>query len=100
MVVGSREWTLSSPELVQESKDVLRIGSQSGLKFGYRDVSDLLLLSSLFFIRLEYLIERLFKGLSLVRRYYRAMPCNVTLLSPAMVKERFFSWSGGRCVKT
>jgi hypothetical protein len=90
VVVCSREWTRSSPELVQECKDVLRIGSKSGVKFGNRDVSDLLLLSSLFFICLEYLVERLFKGLSLVE-YYRAMPCNVTLLSPAMVKERFFS---------
>jgi hypothetical protein len=71
VVVGSREWPLGRPELVQESKDVPRIGSESGIEFGNRDVSHLLLLPSLFLIRLEYFIERLFQGLSSVRHHYR-----------------------------
>ena len=51
---------------------------------------------------LSYLVERLIKGLPLVNRYYLAMQeffkSDVTLLSPAMVKARFFNCSGGRCV--
>jgi hypothetical protein len=86
-----------------ESK-ILRIGEHSGLKFGNRDVSHLQLLPGLFFIHLEYLIERLIKGLPLVSYYYRAMQdfpkSDVTLSSSAMVKAQSFNCSGGRCVKT
>ena len=77
---------------MQQSENVPRIGSESGIEFGNRDVSHLLLLPSLFFIRLEYLIERLFKGFSSVRQPdITTEPCDVTLLSPAIVKDRFFS---------
>ena len=40
------------------------LAGESGIEIGNRDVSHLLLLPSLFFVRLEYFIERLFKGFS------------------------------------
>jgi hypothetical protein len=61
VVVSLREWSHSRPELVQESSEVLWIGSQLGLKFGNGDVSDLQLLSGLFFICLKYFVERLLR---------------------------------------
>jgi hypothetical protein len=45
----------------------------------------LLLLPGLFFVRLEYFVERLFSQ-TVLQNYVR-----FTLLSPAMVKEQFFS---------
>jgi hypothetical protein len=60
VVVSSLEWSRSRPELVQDTREVLRIGSYLGIELGNGDVSDLHLLSSLFFIRLEYLVERLY----------------------------------------
>ena len=60
MVVSSLEWPRGRPELVQESKDVLRIGSKSDIEFGNGNVSDLRLLPCLFLVRLEYFVERLF----------------------------------------
>ena len=61
MVVSSLEWPRGRPILVQESRDVLRIGSKSGIEFGDGNVSDLQLLPGLFLIRLEYFVEGLFK---------------------------------------
>ena len=81
MVVSSLEWPRGRPILVQESRDVLRIGSKSGIEFGDGNVSDLQLLPGLFLIRLEYFVEGLFKGLSLVRKYYRAMICYLVVPS-------------------
>ena len=66
MVISSLEWTCSRPVLLQESRKVLRIGSQSCIKFGNGDVSDLQFLASPFFIRLKYFVERLHKRLPLV----------------------------------
>ena len=57
VVVSSLEWSHGRPELVQVTREVPRIGSQSCIEFGNRDVSHLQLLSSLFLIRLEYFIE-------------------------------------------
>jgi hypothetical protein len=62
VVVSSLEWHRICPDLVQDSRQILRIGSYSGPIFGNGDVSHLQLLPSLFFICLEYLVERLFKG--------------------------------------
>ena len=59
VVVSSLEWTRSRPEFVQVSGKVFRVCSQSCLKFGNGDVSNLHFLPGLFFIRLEYFIERL-----------------------------------------
>ena len=59
MVVRSREWSIRCQELVQEGRKVLRIGSYSCIKFRYGNVRDLQLLPSLFFICLEYFVERL-----------------------------------------
>ena len=62
----SLEWARGRRKLVQESKDALRIGNKSGIKFGNRDVTDLRLLPSLPLIRLEYFVKRLFKRLKFV----------------------------------
>ena len=72
MILSSLEWTLSRPELVQEGRKVLRICSQCCIKFGNGDVSDLQFLPGLFFIRLEYFVERLVKGLPLAEHYCRS----------------------------
>lgn len=63
VVVSSLEWSLNRVEPVQVSNQVLRIGSESGIKFRNGDVSDLQLLPGLFFVRLEYFIERLNRGI-------------------------------------
>ena len=104
MIISSLERPRSRPVLEQENREVFRIGSYFGIEFGHRDVSDFDLLPSLFLIRLEYFVERLIKGSSLVRHHYRDVEefpvLDVTLLSPVMLKARFFSCSGGRCVNT
>ena len=71
MIISSLERPRSRPVLEQENREVLRIGSYFGIEFGHRDVSDFDLLPSLFLIRLEYFVERLIKGSSLVRYHYR-----------------------------
>ena len=53
VVVGSREWSRGRPSLVQETREVSRIGGQSSFEFGNRDVSNVQLLPSLLFVRLE-----------------------------------------------
>jgi hypothetical protein len=63
VVVSSLEWHRICPDLVQDSRQIFRIGGYSGFIFGNGDVRHLQLLPSLFVICLEYLIERLFKGL-------------------------------------
>ena len=98
MVVSSHEWSIRCQELVQEGRIVFRIGSYSCIKFRYGNVRDLERLPSLFFICLEYFVERL--DLSVVRLLHNhSAKLDVTLFSAAMVKERFFSCSDGRCVK-
>jgi len=86
---------------MQDNGEVLWIGSYLGIKFGNRDVSHLCLLASLFFICLEYFVERLFQD---AVGYALSTTCDLqvarTLLSPAMVRVLFFSCSGGMCVKT
>ena len=57
MVVSSREWSAGRQELVQEGRDVLRIGCYSCIKFRYGNVRDLQLLPGLFFVCLEYFVE-------------------------------------------
>ena len=47
MIISSLEWARGRRKLVQESKDVLRIGNRSSVKFGTRDVSDLRFLPGL-----------------------------------------------------
>jgi hypothetical protein len=61
MIVGLRIRSRGGPKLVQESTQVLGIGGQLRVEFGNRNVSDLQLLPTLFFVRFEYLIERLFQ---------------------------------------
>ena len=56
-VVVPWEWSCSSPELVQDIWEILRVSCYSRIKFGNGDVSDLQLLPSLCFIRLEYFVE-------------------------------------------
>ena len=73
VVVSSLEWHRICPDLVQDSRQILRIGSYSGFILGNGDVGHLQLLPSLFFIRLEYFVDRLFKGLSSVRQYCQTM---------------------------
>jgi hypothetical protein len=76
VVVSSLEWSRSRPELLQVRNYVRRIGSKPRIKFGNGDVSDLQLLPRLFFVRLEYFVERLIKKncRSLVRHHlYRAI---------------------------
>jgi hypothetical protein len=101
VVVGSREWSRRCPELVQDGGEVVGVGGYSRIKFGNGDVSHLYLLASLFFICLEYFVERLFQD---AVGYALLSMCDFqvahTLLSPAMVNALFFSCSGGRCVKT
>jgi hypothetical protein len=102
VIVRSLERSRSRPELLKVRNQVLRVGSQFGFEFGNGDVSDLQLLPGLFIIRLEYLVERLnFRVfLSLVRLSIATELDGFTLLSPEMLKARFFSCSAGRCVKT
>ena len=64
VIICSLEWSRSRPELVQDTRKVLRIGSYFGIDFGNGDVRDLHLLPSLSFIRFEYFVERLIKCLS------------------------------------
>ena len=59
VVVGSLKWDRICPDLVQDSGQILRIGNYSGFIFRNGDVGYLQLLPSLFFICLEYLVERL-----------------------------------------
>ena len=66
VIVSTLEWPRVRQRLVQVAGEVPRIGSQSGIEFGNGDVSDLELLPSLFLVRSEYFVERLFKGLPLV----------------------------------
>ena len=102
MVVSSQEWSIGCPELVQEGREVLRIANYSRIEFRYGNIRDLQLLPSPFFICLEYFVKRLW-GLSVVRLgliQNQNVRLGVTLLSAAMVKERFLSCSDGRCVKT
>ena len=57
VVVVPWEWSYSSPGLMQVTWEILRVSCYSRVKFGNGDVSDLQLLSSLCFIRLEYFVE-------------------------------------------
>src|SRR6266850_1857051 len=57
VVVGSWEWSCSSPELVQYGREVLRVGSNIFIKMGNGEVSDFQLLPSPFFISFEYFVE-------------------------------------------
>jgi len=57
VVVGSWEWSYSSPELVQDGREVLRVGNYFFIKMGNGEVSNFQLLPSLFFISLEYFVE-------------------------------------------
>jgi hypothetical protein len=66
VVVSLLEWHRICPDLVQESRKIFRIGSYFGFVYGNGDVSHQQLLPGLFFISLEYLVERLFKSLSSV----------------------------------
>jgi hypothetical protein len=87
-----------SPQLVQVCDEVLRVRSQSRIEFRNWDVSHFHLLPGLRFIFLDYFVERLIDDFINVQ----LLPSQNahTLVSPAMVKERFFSWSAGRCVNT
>jgi hypothetical protein len=73
MVVSTQEWSRSRPYPLQVRNYVLRIGSNSCINFGNGNVGDLYLLPRLFFVRLEYFVERLIKCLSLVSHYYQAV---------------------------
>jgi hypothetical protein len=57
VVVCSWEWSCSSPELVQDGREVLRVGSYLFIEMGDGEISDFQLLPSLSFISLEYFVE-------------------------------------------
>ena len=60
VVVGAWEWSRSGPELVENSREVLRVSGDSCINVGNGNASDFNFLPSLPFICLEYLVEGLF----------------------------------------
>ena len=53
------EWSRSRPQSLQVRNQVLRISSDSCIKFGNGNVGDFQLLPRLFFVCHEYFVERL-----------------------------------------
>jgi len=60
VVVGFREGTRRRPELMQQCGEIVRVGGDSRIEFGNRDVSDFHFFPSFRLICLEDLVERLF----------------------------------------